>query len=117
MSLTRTTTELATEVLRSLAILAADETIASADETYITGVYNDLWDDLEGDNLAYWDKTAVPKVVFLVVRDLVALHVMSAYGQPIAVEDKEARDRLLRVRLRKHTATQATGHDQDVQYF
>lgn len=117
MSLFRSTTELATEVLRSLSVLAADETIAGADETYITGVYNDLWDELSGQNLAYWTKTSIPKTVFLVVKDLTALHVMGAFGQPMAIEDKEARHKLLCQRLRKHTATQATGHDQDVSFF
>ncbi len=117
MSLFRTTAELATEVLRALTVLAADETIAATDETYVTGVYNDLWDELAGQNLAYWDKTAIPKVVFLAVKDLVALHVMGAYGQPMSVEDKDARHKILCQRLRKHTSTQATGHDQNVSYF
>lgn len=117
MSLNRTTTELATEVLRSLAVLAAEETIAAADETYIINIYNDKWDELEGDNLAYWVKSEIPKVVFLVLRDLIALEVQGAFGQPITVEDKEARERVLRQRLRRHTSIKATGHNQETEYF
>lgn len=117
MSLTRTTTELATEVLRFLTVIAADEAIAAADESYITNVYYDKWDELAGENLAYWTKGEIPKACFLVLRDIVANEVAGAFGKGQSVEDKDARDKLLRQRLRRHTMTQASGHEQAVEYF
>jgi len=119
MSIYKTTTELATSVLQHLGELAAGEAIDTEDDSYITGVYNDKWEELadESVSLAYWPKDDIPTVVFLIVRDLIANEVRAAYGQPMAAQVKENEEITILRRLRRHVSTKASGHRTRAEYF
>ena len=115
----KTTTELATAVLRHLGELASDGTIDTEDETYITGVYNDKWDQLSDESwgLFYWERTNIPKVCFLTVRDLITNEVKSAYGHQQTVAQKDMDEAIILKALRRHVAVRDSGHPVRAEYF
>lgn len=117
MSLTSTTSDLATAVLRELNVIDAVESPASIDTTFVTDAYNRKFDELQDRELAYWDKTAIPNTIFLIVRDLVMNEVKGAYGEPMSALDKEGQETIILRRLRRHTQRKPSGHNVMSDYF
>lgn len=114
-----TLANLAESVLRSLAVIDANETPDSADETYISDVWSAKWEELSahGNELTYFPYNDIPNPVFLTIRDLVALEVQGAYGRPIAPADKEQQETIILRRLRRHTQVQRSGNSVKADYF
>ena len=119
MSTTYTTSNLATAVLREMAVIAADESPSSDDSTYVTDVYAAKYAELSahGLELTYWASDAIPAAVFLTLRDLMITEVCGAFGLPMSPEDKDQRQTVILKRLRRHTATQKSGNVIMGEYF
>jgi len=117
MSLTSTTSDLATAVLREMNIIDAVETPAAIDATFVTDAYNRKFDELQDRELAYWDRAEIPNSIFLVVRDLVINEVRGAYGEPMAAAEKEGQEIIILRRLRRHTQRRPSGHNVVADYF
>ena len=117
--MSKTVTQLATAVLRELGVVDAAETPDSEDLTYVEGVYRDKWEELSahGTELTYWPYDTIPNPVFLVLRDLVMLEVMGAYGTPLPPGEKEAREVIILKKLRRHTSVQSSGRPAEADYF
>lgn len=114
-----TVSNLAAAVLRHLNAIDATESVDSADETYITDVWSAKWEELSGHGmeLTYFPYDDIPNPVFLIIRDLVALEVQGAYGQPIAPAEKEAQEQVILRRLRRHVQVQGTANSARANYF
>lgn len=114
-----TVADLAQAVLRHLSVIDANETVDSADESYISDVWAAKWEELSahGNELTYFAYDDIPNPVFLIVRDLVALEVQSAYGKPVAPADKEAQETIILRRLRRHTQVQRSGNSVKATYY
>lgn len=117
--MTKTVTQLATAVLRELGAVDAAETPDSEDITYVESVYRDKWEELSahGTELTYWPYDTIPNPVFLVLRDLVMLEVMGAFGTPLPPGEKEARETIILKKLRRHTSVQSSGRPTEADYF
>lgn len=114
-----TTSQLATAVLRHLSVIDGNESADSADETYITDVWSAKWEELSGHGLelTYFPHDDIPNPVFLTIRDLVALEVQGAYGQPIDAASKEQLETVILRRLRKHVQVQRSNKPVRAEYF
>ena len=66
-------------------------------------------DVLDKPALTYWKRDDIPPAVFLIMRDLVALEVRSAFGQPVNASGKEAEEMIILKRLRRHTSVKSSG--------
>jgi hypothetical protein len=101
---TRTKTQLAQAVLEHLAVLGANQTISAEDNAYVSGRYEDLWEEMADDNnMAYWPQNEIPAVVFEPLVHLVAVSVGSAFGKPRSIRDLEQDIMICKRRIRRHT--------------
>ena len=109
--MTKTVDELSTAILRHLTVLDATETASAEDLALVGDSYRSKWSELaeHGQEVAYWPRDAIPEPVFLILRDLVALDVQAAFGQPINAADKEASETIIMRRLRRHVGVQGSG--------
>jgi len=116
---TKTKAELAESVLRHLTIIDATESPDSDDEALVVSAYENKFQEIRahGVNLTYWKRDSIPAEVFLILRDLIALEVMPAFGQPITAADKEASEQIILKRLRRHVSTQSSGLPVRATYF
>ena len=116
---TKTKAELAEAVLRHLTVIDATESPDSDDEAHVIAAYEDKFQEIRahGVNLTYWKRDTIPGEVFLILRDLVALEVMPAFGQLINAADKEASEQIIFKRLRRHVSTQSSGLPVRATYF
>lgn len=114
-----TTSQLATAVLQHLAVLDANETIATEDETYVTDIWAAKWEELSshGAELTYFSYDDIPNPVFLIIRDLVCNEVRGAFGMPLDAQSKETEEVTILRRLRRHVQTQTAGKETKVSYF
>lgn len=119
MAVTRTTTELATAVLRKLSQIDAVETADDHTEakTVITDSYNDKYYELRFKDLTYWTQTTIPVEVFPAIRDLIVLDVSGEFGQPVSPEDYEAREQIILKRIRRITGRQHSKNRTQTLYF
>lgn len=90
--MSRTKTELATEVLRRMGVLDALATPAAADANYIMRVYDYKLAEWRDRRAVYWPNTSdtaaeIPPVVFGPLRDLLVSEVGPAFGFPAGNED------------------------------
>lgn len=117
--MTKTVTQLATAVLRELGVVDAAETPDTEDVTYVTDTYRSKWEELSshGNEMTYWAYDTIPEPVFLVLRDLMMLEVMGAFGQPLPPAEKDAREQVILRRLRRHTAVQSSKRPVEVDFF
>lgn len=115
----KTTTELATSVLRHLSVIDATESGDSEDITLIQDAYTDKWAELSahGLELTYWPLAEIPEAVFTIMRDLVALEVMPAFGQPINAADKMTSETIILKKLRRHVHTPSSNLPTYTDYF
>jgi hypothetical protein len=101
---TRTTSELSKAVMQKLAVIDAMESPSAQDHVMINARYEELMEGLREENLAYWENSTIPLVVFPALTDLVALHSGSAFGKPLAaVGDIEQAEMSIKRRIRRHT--------------
>ena len=107
----RTKAELATHVIRYLTIIDATESADTDDSNFIIEAYENKWAEIRahGPELTYWKRDDIPPAVFLIMRDLVALEVRSAFDQPINASEKEAEEMIILKRLRRHTSVKSSG--------
>ncbi|MGE3284163.1 MAG: hypothetical protein AB7O13_24730 [Alphaproteobacteria bacterium] len=117
--MSRSVTELATDVLRYLNIIDAEEDPDATDTDFVSEAYTNKFAELssEGRKYTYWKSTEIPEAVFLTVRDLVALEVMAAYGEPISPSDKAAQEEVILKKLRRHVKTPSSGLPNRAEYF
>lgn len=117
---TKTSTQLATEVLREMAAIDITETADDYADTrdHLTGVYEIKLNELRSADKGYWeDKDKIPDPVFLAVRDLVINEVSGSFGMPIDPAAKEQRESVIMRRIHRHTARNISGHEKRIQYF
>jgi hypothetical protein len=123
----RTKADLATEALRLLREIGADESPSAADGSEAENAYDDLRSELIDKGLAYWPSTTrttaeIPAVVFRPVAMILAARLAPKYGKPepvVADDDgkqvpmvaKGFRD------LRRHLAKPASGLPTPATYF
>ena len=107
----RTKAELATAVVRHLTVIDATESPDSDDEAHVIEAYENKFQEIRahGVNLTYWKRDTIPAEVFLILRDLIALEVMPAFGQQMSAADKETAEQIILKRLRRHVSTQSSG--------
>jgi hypothetical protein len=119
MATTRTTTELATAVLRKLSQIDATEDADDHTEakTVITDSYNDKYYELRFHDMTYWTQASIPVEVFAAIRDLVALDVSGHFGEPVSPEDYEAREQIILKRIRRITGTQHSKTSTQALYY
>lgn len=117
MSLYRTKTELATAILQSKNKIAPDESLSSADQTFLEAAYDVKLSELEDENLAYWEPSNIPLEVFNAMRDLVWNEVRDAYGAPQSDSDRHATEEYLKRKLRRHMSLKSSGHTLKAEYF
>jgi hypothetical protein len=117
---TRTTTELAVAVLRHLSVIDATQTSANADAadiSFLQSLYTDKFEELNDMELTYWSADEIPKPIFLAVRDLIANEARGTYGEPMAVDQKEAAEIIILKRIRRHMHQRSSGLSTKAQYF
>ncbi len=116
---TKTKAELAEAVLRHLTVIDATENPDSDDEAHVIAAYENKFAEIRshGFDLTYWKRDSIPSEVFLIMRDLIALEVMPAFGQPIAAAEKEGQELVILKRLRRHTSVQSSGKQTMADYF
>jgi len=84
--MTRTTTELATEVMRLMNWIAQHETPDAADDAHIKRVYSDWFATAQTRDLVYWPEADIPNAAFLAIVRIVADLVGPAFGDPAPQE-------------------------------
>lgn len=117
MSLTRTADDLSDAVLREMGVVDAVETADTTDIDYISGVYELKFHELVDREIAYWSVDAIPREVFLTMRDLIVNEVRGAYGDPIDPGAKAQSETVLLMQLRRHTQRRPSGHAAQADYF
>jgi hypothetical protein len=115
----KTTTELADAVLRDIGVVDAEETPDTVDRNYVIEAYELKWAELSAHGLeyTYWPIAEIPDQVFLIVRDLVKMEVVGAFGQSIAPSQKEAEERIILTRLRRHVQKPTSRLAAEALYF
>lgn len=114
---TKTTTELATAVLRHLSVIDAVESPSAEDLSFIEELYADKFEELNDMELTYWAPDEVPQPIFLAIRDLIANEARGNYGEPMGVDAKEAAEIIILKRIRRHMAQRSSGLPTRAQYF
>lgn len=115
----KTVTELAEAALRELGELPSNENISRypEDERFISGIYENKYNELVDREYAYWEFDKIPDACFLAVRDLIVNEIRPAYGYQIDPAAKEAYDAIAVRRLLRHTRGRATNNSTIVEYF
>jgi len=101
MATTRTTAELAANVLLALNIIAAEEQPSSRDSQYVIKRYQDLYDEMMVNDEFYWSQSDIPAAVFEPLTQMMALIVMPAFGKLVDPQTMDEGLRILRRRLRR----------------
>lgn len=115
---TRSTQQMATDVMLDLGLIEASQSPSATDADYIKRRYADLMEELRDDLICYWPDNAIPVVVYERIIKLVGLSVGGAFGLPMPsgrafeVEMQAAKNR-----VRKHTALRSSGLSQAVDDF
>lgn len=117
MSLTKTADELSEAVLRAMGVVDATETADTTDIDYISDAYALKFHELVDREIAYWSVDAIPREVFLSVRDLIVNEVRGAYGDPLDPGTKAQSETVLLMQLRRHTQRRPSGHSAQADYF
>lgn len=119
MALTRTTTELATAVLRELSQIDATEDADDHTEskTVITDAYHDKYHELRVKEMVYWTLTSIPVEVFLPLRDLIINEVSGSFGQPLPPDVREANEQLILKKLRRVTTVRHSKNRTKALYY
>ena len=86
--MSRTTTELATEVMRLPNWISQHETPDSADDAYIKRVYSDwfAYAQKQDRDIVYWSEAVIPNEAFLPIVRIIADLCGPAFGDPAPQE-------------------------------
>jgi hypothetical protein len=86
--MSRTTTELATEVMRLPNWISQDETPDSADDAHIKRIYSDwfAYAQMQEREIVYWSEDTIPNEAFLAIVRIIADMVGPSFGDPAPVE-------------------------------
>jgi hypothetical protein len=107
----RTATELATAVLKELRVIRRNDAAASAaDSTFVTDKYYDLLQELESQEVAYWEYDDIPNEVFTALVKAVAGECAQAFGTEYDASDAFRRLCVL-------SGEKATGLPTPAEYF
>lgn len=113
----RTRSELVSAVLREMSVIGANEEPSAEDATYIKAVYDDKLEHWVDEEIAYWTSDEIPNAIFIAIRDIMINEVGGAFGQPIPIEDKRAREIAATTWLRRHAARHRSGLPITAEYF
>lgn len=114
---TRTQVELASDAMRHLGLIAANETADGHDVTYAVKRYAELVEELKDFGFAYWALNEIPINVYSAMTELLALEISEAFGIFYSIQERETRARLARSRLGRRTTKTASGEHAKVDYF
>lgn len=109
--------DLATRVLRRMAVVAADATPGTEDLTYVMETYDTKLEEWRDRKLVYWPNTSdtveeIPPAIVTPLINLLINEVATSFGmQPLGDEEQ-----LLKP-LRRHVARPPTGLPLRVDYF
>lgn len=115
--MTKSTTDLATAVLRDLSVIDATETGDADDVAHIQDVYALKFEYLNDLELVYWSPSEIPGPIFLAVRDLIANEVRGTYGESIPPETRNAREMEILKIIRRHLHKRSSGLPVKALYF
>ena len=115
---TRTKSDLATRVMRKLALIDALEEPAAEDYAHISDVYTNLIEEMRNDLLVTWDADAIPYDTFEAVAELMRIVVGPDYGVPgpSGEELTQLLDGAKR-RIRRLSMKRSSGQPTEVEYF
>src|SRR4030067_970364 len=91
---TYTNQDLATEAMRRLGVLEAQEEAAAEDAAHIIRKYENKFTEWQLREMAYWAVDAIPAEVFEYVARLIGAEIASSFGTPIPVETDENGDQV-----------------------
>ena len=100
--MSRTSTQLATTVLRKLGVIDALETPSAQDVAYVKSEYVAKlaeWDDRD---LVYWSQDAIPEAVYNPLALLMINEVQGAYGRAQDPQMQMAKEEQLLHMVRRH---------------
>lgn len=117
MATTRSSRQLAENVLSDLGLTASGESPSPADVQYIKQRYEDLLAELEDEDMVYWDPDEIPYVIFEPMTKLVGLTVGNAFGVQTMAENIERGMQLFKRRIRRHTGRKSSGLPVEVEDF
>lgn len=95
--MTRTVTDLATAVLRRLRVIGSSDTPGPARAAMVTTFYADHFQELEDDEIAFWDEASIPERAFTALVDLVAGRLAPSFGLSRADLEESGERRLRRL--------------------
>lgn len=86
--MSRTTTELATEVMRLPNWISQDETPDSADDAHIKRIYSDwfAYAQKQERDIVYWSEETIPNEAFLAIVRIIVDMAGPSFGDPAPVE-------------------------------
>jgi hypothetical protein len=113
----RTRSELVISVLREMSVIDASEEPSAEDADHIKDVYDDKLEHWIDEEIAYWSSDEIPNALFIAIRDIMINEVSGAFGQPVPLETKQAREIALTSWLRRHTARHRSGVPIAADYF
>lgn len=117
MAITRSSNQLAVNVLDDLGLTASGESPAPADVQYVVQRYEDLLAEIDDQDMVYWDKDSIPIVIFEPLTKLVSLSVGTSFGVPSLAENLEMARQLFMRRIRRHTSRKSSGLPVEVEDF
>lgn len=113
MATTRTQAELAAAVMEDLALINTGdgETPSAADQEMITRRYQNMFAEMQDENIVYWSQDAIPYETFEAVVGLMSLIVGPSFGKPKIAEGEDFNNALdgAKRRLRRRVVKPASG--------
>lgn len=119
---TKTTSDLATAVMRKLGMIDPNKTPSAAEQSMIIDLYYDKMEELRAKELVYWSESAIPRAVFGAMVRIIAEEFAPALGADVPTEQDESGAVVsignmgLRM-LRRQMARDATGLPTKANYF
>lgn len=107
--MTKTTTQLATNVLERLRVIAAGETPTASDAQDVKDFYATTLAELAIDDLVYWDAADIPDEVFEPLTDMLAGRLAPNFGQLRPDLEASGMNRLARLASQGGTGRVVTG--------
>lgn len=92
--MTHSKQDLATEAMRLLGLLEAQEVASTEDAAHIVRAYDNKFAEWQLRELAYWDAASIPPEVFQHVARMIADEVATAFGTAAPMEIDENGDQV-----------------------
>lgn len=113
----RTKTQLRNAVLLHLKAIAANEDPSSEDATTVETAIDNVYDELQEQELAYWSSSSIPNAVFEPLKQIVAADVAGNYLSETDAAVKRNERKPAMARLREVVAEPNDGSPIPVTYF